>query len=199
MEKRKIRKIMRIIIKLIFVFILIYVGIDFYKENNVRLINDAMEENVINANKIESQVAIRKIDVDVPEIYLGYTVIAKLEIPKINLNTNVLKDYSNEGLKVCVSKFWGSDPNEIGNCCIAGHNYKKENMFNNLINLEIGDEIYLTDNKNGKYAYTIYDKYKVDEKNTKCLSQDTNKKREITLITCVNYTNNRLIIKAVQK
>lgn len=199
MKNRKLRKYMRIIIKLILVFILIYVGIDFYKENNVKLINDIVEEDTLSSNKIEGEVGIKKVNVNIPENYLGYTVIARLEIPKINLDTNVLRDYSNEGLKVCVSKFWGAQPNEIGNCCIAGHNYKKENMFNNLINLKIGDEIYLTDNKNRKCAYTIYNKYKVDEKNTKCLSQDTNGKREITLITCVNYTDNRLIIKAVQK
>ncbi len=193
---KKLKKIMRIIIILILFFILIYVGIDFHKENSVHVIDEVVKNNTI---KIENEVEVKKVSADVPESYLGYKVIAKLEIPKININTNVLGDYSEQGLKVCVSKFWGTNPNEIGNFCIAGHNYKKQNMFKNLIDLEKGDEIYLTDNKNGKYVYTIYEKYKVNEKDIKCLSQDTNGKREITLITCVNYTNNRLIIKAVQK
>lgn len=190
------KKSLRIIIKLILFFIIIYICIDFYRENTVQVIEGAVKNNTI---KIENQVEAKKVTEDVPEKYLGYSVIAKLEIPEININTNVLRDYSDEGLNICVSKFWGANPNEIGNLCIAGHNYKRKNMFSKLINLEKGDEIYLTDNKNGKYVYTIYEKYKVNEKNTKCLSQDTNGKREITLITCVNYTNNRLIIKAVEK
>lgn len=86
-----------------------------------------------------------------------------------------------------------------GNFCITGHNYKKDNMFYDLINLEIGDEFYLLDNKNGKYTYTIYDIYKVNPKNTECLNQNTDGKRIVTLITCVNYSNTRLIIQAKEK
>ncbi len=60
-------------------------------------------------------------------------------------------------------------------------------------------EFYLLDNKNGKYTYTIYDIYKVNPKNTECLNQNTNGKRIVTLITCVNYSNTRLILQAAQK
>ena len=129
--------------------------------------------------------------------YLGYKVSARLEIPKLNINSNVLEEYSTEGLEVCISKFWGSNPNEIGNYCIAGHNYGRKNMFGYLGDLEIGDKIYLSDNKNGKFSYTIYDKYRIEADNTEPLSQDTNK-REITLITCSSYSNKRLIIKAAE-
>ena len=51
----------------------------------------------------------------------------------------------------------------------------------------------------GKYTYTIYDIYKVKPENTASLNQETNGKRIVTLITCVNYSNTRLIIKAVEK
>ena len=43
----------------------------------------------------------------------------------------------------------------------------------------------------------IYDIYRVKPQNTKPLLQDT-EKVELTLITCVNYSRNRLIVKAVQ-
>lgn len=191
--------IMRIIIRLILLFILIYMGLEFYKENKIKVVEDSIVEKIDGTSEAKNEIEIKRVVADVPEEYLGYNVTARLEIPKINLNTNVLGEYSNQGLKQCASKFWGPEPNEIGNFCIAGHNYKRANMFNHLIDLEIGDEIYLSDNKNGKCVYTIYDKYKVNENNTKCLSQDTNGKKEITLITCVNYSNNRLIIKAIQK
>ena len=59
------------------------------------------------------------------------------------------------------TKYYGPHVNEIGNYCIAAHNYDKENMFNHIIELEIGDEIFLSDNRNGKCKYKVYDIYKV--------------------------------------
>lgn len=163
------------------------------EQSNVEENIEANEENEENeqTNK-EGQ-----LEEPVPNEYLGHKVSARLEIPKLNINSNVLEEYSTEGLEVCISKFWGSNPNEIGNYCIAGHNYGRKNMFGYLGDLEIGDKIYLSDNKNGKFSYTIYDKYRIEADNTEPLSQDTNK-REITLITCSSYSNKRLIIKAAE-
>lgn len=109
-----------------------------------------------------------------------------------------MADYTKAGLKICASKYYGPNANEAGNYCIAGHNYKKENMFNHLINLEIGDSIFLTDNINGKVEYSIYDIYKVKPENTEPLSQQTDGEKQITLITCVNYSKNRLVVKAIE-
>ena len=169
-----------------------------YKENKIRLVEENFQNN-IEVEKTTKTTAIVKEKVNIEDTYLGFDVSAKLIIPKINLETYILKDYQEEGMKVCASKFWGPDPNEIGNFCIAGHNYEKENMFNHLIDLEIGDELYLLDNKNGKVEYKIYDIYKVKPENVKPISQQTNGKRIVTLITCVNYSQNRLIVQAVEK
>ena len=111
----------------------------------------------------------------------------------------MLEEYSKEGLEECVSKYWGPEPNEVGNYCIAGHNYGRKNMFGYLGDLEIGDKIYLSDNKNGKYTYSIYEMYRVEADNTNPLNQVTNGKREITLITCSSYSEKRLIVKAVEE
>ena len=67
--------------------------------------------------------------------YKGYPVIAKLEVPKIELETYVISEYSEKALGVSVTKFYGGNPNEIGNFCIAGHNYITKNMFHDLKNL----------------------------------------------------------------
>ena len=83
-------------------------------------------------------------------------------------------------MKVCSSKFFGPEPNEIGNFCIAGHNYEQENMFNHLIDLEKGDELYLSDNKNGKITYSIYDIYRVKPQNTAPVRQETNGNKIVT-------------------
>lgn len=167
--------------------------------------NDKNQEEIIIQNKedlntenTKDEEIICKINVKknlklIEEEYKGYEVSAKLEIPKINLNSYVLKEYSIEALKVSITRFWGSNPNEIGNFCIAGHNYKE---FKNITKLNIGDTLILTDNFNGIKQYQIYDIYKVLPKQTECLSQETDGRTEITLITCTPNSKKRIIIKA---
>ena len=132
----------------------------------------------------------------VPVLYQGYKVSSKLEIPKINLATYVLDEKSDEAMWVCPTKYYGPEPNGVGNYCIAAHNYNKQNMFNHIIELQIGDSIYLTDNNFGKLEYVVYDVYKALPSNTEPLTQETNGHREITLITCSDYSSKRIIVKA---
>ncbi len=132
----------------------------------------------------------------VPATYKGYKVIANLKIDKLNIDTCVLQDFSDKAMQICVTKFFGPEPNEIGNFCITGHNYITKNMFGYLYTLKVGDTFTLTDNKNGTIKYEIYDKYRAKETQTQGLSQKTDGKKEVTLVTCCNYSNDRLIIKA---
>lgn len=196
-KKDKVKSKIRIAILGILFCIIFYVAIGIYKENKIKLV----EENKLLVEKVAEEIPIVPVvpvETEIlPKTYMGYEVIAKLEIPKINLETNVLKDYTADGMKVCSSKFFGPEPNRVGNFCIAGHNYDQENMFNHLINLEKGDELYLTDNKNVKLNYTIYDIYRVKPQNTAPIGQETNGNRIVTLITCVNYSRSRLIVQAI--
>lgn len=128
--------------------------------------------------------------------YKGYPAIAKLEIPIINLETYVLSEYSEEALQISVTKFYGGNPNEVGNFCISGHNYILKNMFHDLKDLNLNDEIYLTDSVYGKIQYTIYDILTVYPKQTTVLTQETNGRTELTLITCTKDSKKRIIIKA---
>ncbi len=189
------RRRIKIVILLLILVIISYMFLGIYKESKIKLKEsyDNIElEKVISKEEIVPKELISQI----PKTYLDYEVTAKLEIPKINLETYVLKEYKTDGLDVCASKYWGPEPNCVGNFCIAGHNYDKERMFNHLIDLELGDEIYLTDNVNGEQTYVIYDIYKVKPNNVAPLSQETNGNVVITLITCVNYSRNRLIVQA---
>lgn len=216
-KKIKIKSIIRTFIVLFILSIIFYMIYGWYRESKIKVVKNIKTEltkvekqdsteNILRGIENEDREANKEneemqkknqLEEPVPNEYLGYKVSARLEIPKLNINSNVLEEYSTEGLEVCISKFWGSNPNEIGNYCIAGHNYGRKNMFGYLGDLEIGDEIYLSDNKNGKFSYTIYDKYRIEAYNTEPLSQNTNK-REITLITCTSYSNKRLIIKATE-
>lgn len=193
-EKENIKKKVRILLIFCIFGILLYMAYGFGQEKKIKLVQET-KVNTITVEKIEeveNQIVTEKI----AEFYMDFPVAAKLIIPKIDVETYVLADFTEEGLEKCVSKFWGPEPNEIGNFCIAGHNYLKPNMFKGLKRLEIGDEFYLIDNKNGKIAYTIYDIYQVDENNMVPIDQKTNGKRIVTLITCVNYTDHRLIVQA---
>ena len=130
------------------------------------------------------------------EEYKGYDVCAKLEIPVIELETYILKNYSKQALTISVTKFWGANPNEIGNFCVAGHNFINKNMFRNLKKLNIGDKLILTDNTIGKIEYEIFDIYTVIPEDTNCLFPVMEGKREMTLITCTNDSSRRIIVKA---
>ncbi len=211
-RKRIKAKIRLAILALIFAIILFAISgyireekIALLEENQIIIERTSLTNftNTEETNSLQQEENLRldkhKLDEEIEESYLGFSTIAKLEVPKIGLNTYILKDYTQEGMKVCASKFWGPEPNEIGNFCIAGHNYQQENMFNHLIDLEAGDELYLSDNKNGKYVYTIDKIYRVKPENTAPIMQETQGKRMVTLITCVNYSKNRLIVQAVEK
>ena len=222
--KSKIKSIIRAFIILFILSIIFYMIYGWYKESKIKIVKNVkteltkiekqdstenimkiiledegqsnVEDKINEANEKKNKR--KRLEEPIPNEYLGYKVSSKLEIPKLNISSNVLEEYSKEGLEVCISKFWGSNPNEIGNYCIAGHNYARKNMFGYLGDLEIGDKIYLSDNKNGQFSYTIYDKYRIEANDTSSLSQNTDR-REITLITCTSYSNKRLIIKAAEE
>lgn len=174
-------------------------------ENNTTQRNQEIDEKKTNnqSTNIETNEKLEKIPEEIKqypkekiaEQYQGYTVCAKLQIPKISLETYILKKYSEQALNVAVTKFWGADANQVGNFCVAGHNFPNRNMFYKLKKLKIGDNFSISDNTIGKIEYKIYDIYKVLPNDVKCLSQDTNGKREVTLITCTIDSKQRIIVK----
>lgn len=179
-----------------YIFINKYLEVNFYSQDDIYYNSQSVstedskkiEENITNNNSYPKEKII--------EEYKGYDVCAKLEIPIIELETYVLKNYSVQALNISVTKFWGVNPNEIGNFCVAGHNFINKNMFRNLKKLNIGDEIILTDNNIGQVQYEVFDVYKVIPEDTSCLFPVTEGERELTLITCTSDSQKRIIIKA---
>ncbi len=125
-----------------------------------------------------------------------YTVEAELNIPRLGINHIVLSDTSEELLKIGLNKYWGPKPNEIGNYCIVGHNYKSGKMFGKLNQIQQGDIVELKDANQNTVRYSVTDRYVVEPTDVRCTSQLTNGTREITLITCTNYGQQRLVVKA---
>ena len=132
---------------------------------------------------------------------ITYTTEAIITIPKIGITYPVLSETSDELLEISVNKYWPEDlkPNEIGNYCIVGHNYRNGKMFGRLSELENGDIVELEDMSGRTIEYEVYNKYVVDPTDTSCTSQLANGRpltfRELTLITCTNYGTQRLVVK----
>ncbi len=133
-----------------------------------------------------------------------YSVDSFITIPKIGISYPVLSDTSDDLLEISVNRYWPEvdklKPNEVGNYCIVGHNYRNGKMFGRLNELEDGDIVQLQDLTGKTVEYEVYYKYVVEPDDTSCTSQLTEdgKKlqfRELTLITCTNFGAQRLVVK----
>lgn len=220
MKKRKHGKCQKKrYLKLIMIFsIIIFFSLSLIQSNDMKTkeqISNTMKTNQSgkemvktqekeNKNEIEKQIKKdeenNKIaNNEIPSKYNGYPVIAKLEIEKINLDTLVLKEHNKQTLATSVTKFFGANPNEMGNFCIAGHNYITKNMFHNLKKVNVGDKIKLTDLTGRSINYKVYKKSIVLPNETQCLAQKTNGRTELTLITCTTDSSKRIVIKAIKE
>ncbi len=131
-----------------------------------------------------------------------YETIATVTIPKINVTYPVIDgptdstEETEDLLKISPTKFWGPEPNEVGNFCIVGHNYRNTRFFSKVPTLVEGDIVEITDLSGKTIQYKIYTKYQVDPTDVNCTSQLTNGKKEITLITCTDDSKYRVVVKA---
>jgi len=188
---------------LIVVILLTIICIMLVQKRNNRIIENEYITEKINIEIEEDTALISNEQVkeypkeEVLENYKGYDVCAKIEIPSISLKANILSEFSDKALKVSCTKFWGVEPNQEGNFCIAGHNYK--NMFYGIKKLEIGDTFFITDNEIGKVEYEIFSIDKVAPENVECLDAVTIGEKEVTLITCTTDSKYRIIVKAREK
>ena len=128
-----------------------------------------------------------------------YSSEAILKIPNLGIEYPVLSETSEELLKISINKLWGPGPNEVGNYCVAGHNYKSGKMFGKLKNINIGEKMELTDLKGRTVTYIVSDKYTIDPTDVNCTSQLTNGRRKLTLITCSNSGSKRLVIQGYEQ
>ena len=178
-----------------------------YEEKENSITEDEIQELVINLTdnptiitpKTQSIKTVKQKEAPRAVIQYGgveYSAIGVVEIPKINVNYPILSETSDALLKVSVCKFWGSDPNKVGNLCIAGHNYRNSRFFSKVPNLVVGDTIEITDLSGKTLTYSVYDKYTVDPTDVSCTTQITNGKKIVTLITCTNDNKQRVVVKA---
>lgn len=173
-------------------------------EQIVVILNNAFEEETNIITEIED--IKEEIQEENPEVEIitaadgtQYYTIGSINIPSIDVSYPIFSTFTTELLKIAPCKFWGADPNQVGNFCIVGHNYRNRLFFSKVPNLEKGEIIEITDLSKTTLEYVVYDKFIIEPDDLACTSQETNGRKEITIITCTNDGSQRVVVKAREK
>lgn len=129
----------------------------------------------------------------------NYYIIGIIEIPKINIYYPIFSICDENLLKISPCKFYGPEPGEIGNLCIAGHNYDNNKFFSKISHLNTNDEIIIYNNSSKKFSYFVLNIYEVKPNDLSPIYSYDNHSNQLTLITCNNLNKNRIIVKALYK
>ncbi|MBR3255309.1 MAG: sortase [Clostridia bacterium] len=123
-------------------------------------------------------------------------IYGNIIIPKINVNYPFFYGISDDLLKISPCRFNGKMPNIKSNLCIAGHNYNDDRFFSKISSLTIGDEILIEDLNANTYIYNVYEIFEVTEDELFTYVDSYKNEYELTLVTCNNINNKRIIVKA---
>lgn len=121
-----------------------------------------------------------------------------IEIEKINIYYPIFSEMNKELLKISPCKFYGNSLEINDNICIAGHNYNNSLFFSNISLLENNDKIFIYDINGKKYTYNVFKIYEVKNSDLSPIFNYDKNSKELTLVTCNNINNNRIIVKAKQ-
>lgn len=154
----------------------------------------AIDNNILKEAKVaEKKLVVKKV---IASDGKAYDAVAYLSIPSLGIKYPVLAKTSDALLKVSLNKYWGPNPNQVGNMCIVGHNYNDSRFFGKLNQIKNGEEIIITEMDGESLSYYVYETDMIDPYDTACTSQKTNGRKEITLITCNVDGSQRFIAKA---
>ena len=187
-------KILFIIFSSIAFLAIIFMFVKLYQNNKNSILSQKLTDSyaisTLYANTIDYQSEMQNLATTDP------FVVGIIKIDKINVNYSILSISNNDLLDISVCRFAGPMPNEIGNLCIAGHNYVDYKFFSRLNELIIDDEIKIYDLTGNYITYKVYDIYETKSTDTSCTFQDTNNTRIVTLVTCNNVNGKRLVVHA---
>lgn len=157
-------------------------------ENNSSIDNSIEKENDNIENKVSNEFEYKEETINSKRT----NVIGILEIKSIGLKAPIVD--GEENLDYVVAKYRSSaNFGQSGNIILAGHNNMKGSIFKNLYKVKIGDIIEIKTDNN-IYKYKLTERVIVNPSDSGLLTQDISEK-EITLITCINRSKERLILK----
>ena len=202
-----------IVVIIAIVSLLIFWGIDVYKNFASKKAAQELVDNYENAISDGNAVDINNQELATPVLneeiketttsgkrvtYNGYNVVGTIEIPKISLKYPILERVTPKSIESSVAVMVGPGPNQVGNTVIAGHNYRNGSFFGKNKQLSLGDKIYITDSSGARIEYNIYNIYETSPDDGDYITRDTKGKREVSLTTCTDNSKSRLIIWAVE-
>ena len=122
------------------------------------------------------------------------------EIPRLNVKVPVLEGTDSKALQVSAGHFEGTGDLGKGNYCIAGHNSTiYAEIFNDLDQIMIGDEMYLIDNTADRTAYCyVVTEYKIVNPKQVEVLDDYGDDR-LTVISCTDDGTMRQVVVGMLK
>ena len=122
------------------------------------------------------------------------------EIPRLNIKVPVLEGTDAKALQVSAGHFEGTGSLGKGNYCICGHNSTiYAEIFNDLDQIQIGDEMYLVDKDANRTRYLyIVTEYKIVEPNQVEVLSDFGDNR-LTVISCTDDGTQRQVVVGILK
>lgn len=123
-------------------------------------------------------------------------IIGMIEIPSLSISYPIFSYLDDELLKISPCKFLGEMPPASSNLCIAGHNYDNNKFFSNINLLKNGDEILIYNQIGEKFVYSVFNRYEVNDNDLSPIKEDYQGGHELTLITCNNLNQRRIVVKA---
>ena len=133
------------------------------------------------------------------QMYKGFPMVGTIEIPSIDLKYPVLENASKSAIEVAIAVYDGPGLNKVGNTTLVGHNYRNGTYFSNLKKVAVGDKVIITDESGTKVTYVVYNTYITTPEDSSYLDRDTQGKREITLDTCTDDSQSRLLVFAKEQ
>ena len=122
------------------------------------------------------------------------------EIPRLDIKVPVLEGTDQKSLQVSAGHFEGTGALGHGNYCICGHNSTiYAEIFNDLDQIKIGDEMYLidTDENRTRYTYIVTDYRTVEPSDTWVLNDFGDDR--ITVISCTDDGKLRQVVVGILK
>ncbi len=157
----------------------IIIGYDYYEANTaynfandtISEIKDTIDKEINNLEEFE---------------HLGKIYIGILEIPSLNLSLPVLRNCTDENLRLAPCRFFGDIYTEEP-VVIAAHNYPK--FFGNLKLLKEGDTVIFRKLDGQILQYRVVGSEMIDGTDVEGMTETTN---DLTLFTC-NYRKDKRI------
>ena len=122
-----------------------------------------------------------------------------LEIPALHIKVPVLEGTDSKTLQVSAGHFEGTGSLGKGNYCLCGHNSTVyAEIFNDLDQIKIGDEMYIVsaDNEHTRYKYVVTE-YKTVQPGDTWVLDDFGDDR-LTVISCTDDGKNRQVVVGIR-